>query len=101
MANASSSMGLNVSQTFSQLAQVRAALEEANEVFGRKDQAGRTAIVVVPKRQNRIRWGTITLGILVFIGGVVAGSVTGNAAIGGLATFLAILLVLFGTLRAF
>ena len=58
-----------ISQGISQLAQVRAALEEVTEVFGRKDAAGRTPIVVVPKRANRIRWGLVTLGILVILGG--------------------------------
>jgi len=100
MAN-SALMGTQVSHTISQLAQVRAALEEATEVFGRKDEGGRTPIVVVPKRQNRIRSSLIVLAIIVFVGGSIAAGATNQGAIGVLATLLAILLVLMGVVRAF
>lgn len=50
-------------QGMSQLAQVRAAMEDAAEIFGRKVEGGRTPIVVVPSRQNRIRWGSVLFGL--------------------------------------
>jgi regulator of protease activity HflC (stomatin/prohibitin superfamily) len=46
----------------SQLTQVRAAMDDAAEIFGRKVD-GRTPIVVVPSRQNRIQWGAVILGV--------------------------------------
>lgn len=52
-----------VAQSISQLTQVKAALDDAAEIFGRKVE-GRTPIVVVPDRQNRIRWGAVIFGIL-------------------------------------
>ncbi len=90
-----------LAQGISQLAQVRAAIEEATEVFGRKDASGRTPIVVIPKRQNRIRWGLIILGVLILVGGTTAAGATDNGGLGILAVVLAVLFVLFGALRAF
>ena len=90
-----------LAQGISQLAQVRAAIEEATEVFGRKDASGRTPIVVIPKRQNRIRWGLIILGVLILVGGTTAAGATDNGGLGLLAVVLAVLFVLFGALRAF
>jgi regulator of protease activity HflC (stomatin/prohibitin superfamily) len=83
------------------LAQVRAAIEEATEVFGRKDAGGRTPIVVVPKRQNRIRWGMVFLGILVIFGGIVGGAAAESAGLGTLGTIIGLLFIFFGMLRAF
>jgi regulator of protease activity HflC (stomatin/prohibitin superfamily) len=94
--------GTQLAQGISQLAQVKAALEEASEVFGRKDEAGRIPIVVIPKRQNRVRWGMITLGIIVLVIGA-AGATLGddpNPLIGTLATLLAFVLIVLGLLRA-
>lgn len=87
-----------VAQGISQLAQVRAALEEAGEVFGRKDEAGRTPIVVIPKRQNRVRWGMITFGIIVLVAGLAAGTV--NAIFATLGVLLAFIFIGLGLLRA-
>ncbi|HEY0733738.1 MAG TPA: hypothetical protein VGD69_02430, partial [Herpetosiphonaceae bacterium] len=83
-----------IAQGISQLAQVRAAIEEAAEVFGRKDEAGRTPIVVVPKRQNRIRWGLVIFGIFIIIVGVFAASQ--NAGFGVAGFFFGVLFILFG-----
>ncbi|MDP9313353.1 MAG: SPFH/Band 7/PHB domain protein [Chloroflexota bacterium] len=98
MANAAYSN--QVAQGISQLAQVKAALEEASEIFGRKDEAGRTPIVVVPKRQNRIRWGLIIFGLFIVGGGVFVGGAAGNAGLASLAAFFGVLFILFGLLRA-
>jgi regulator of protease activity HflC (stomatin/prohibitin superfamily) len=89
-----------VAQGISQLAQVRAAIEEASEVFGRKDEAGRTPIVVVPKRQNRIRWGMVFFGMVVIVFGLFAAGVTANGGTGALGFFFGVLLILFGLLRS-
>src|SRR5689334_1872533 len=94
-------LNTQLTQGISQLAQVRAAIEEVSEVFGRKDAGGRTPIVVVPKRQNRIRWGLITLGIMAIVGGIVAAAVTESAGLGTLGTVLGLLFIVFGVLRAF
>lgn len=90
-----------LSQSISQLAQVRAAIEEVSEVFGRKDAGGRTPIVVVPKRQNRIRWGMVTLGIMAIVGGIIAGTASESASLGTVGTVIGLLLIFFGMLRAF
>jgi regulator of protease activity HflC (stomatin/prohibitin superfamily) len=89
-----------VAQGISQLAQVRAAIEEAAEVFGRKDEAGRTPIVVVPKRQNRIRWGAVFFGIFIIVLGVIAGGSTERPFFGALGFFIGFLMILFGLLRS-
>lgn len=91
-----------LAQGISQLAQVKAALEEAGEVFGRKDEAGRTPIVLIPRRQNRIRWGLIVSGVIVLVlsgFGATAGDEP-NPLIGTLGTLLALALIGFGLLRA-
>lgn len=90
-----------LSQGISQLAQVRAAIEEVSEVFGRKDAGGRTPIVVVPKRQNRIRWGMVILGIMAIFGGIIAGAASESAGLGSIGTIIGLLLIFFGMLRAF
>ena len=90
-----------LAQGISQLAQVRAAIEEATEIFGRKDATGRTPIVVVPRRQNRIRWGLIVLGIILVVMGLVGGSILGIGTLSVVGVLLAVLLVLLGMLRAF
>jgi hypothetical protein len=89
-----------VAQGISQLAQVRAALEEASEIFGRKDEAGRTPIVVVPRRQNRIRWGLVTFGLIVLAGSFIGAGATQSAAIGTLGFVIALALIVLGLLRA-
>lgn len=98
MANAPYSNQL--AQGISQLAQVKAALEEASEIFGRKDEAGRTPIVVVPKRQNRIRWGLIIFGVLIIVGGIFAGGAANSAGLGNIAAVLGVVFILLGLLRA-
>jgi len=98
MANAQ--FGNQLTQGISQLAQVKAALEDASEIFGRKDESGRTPIVVVPRRQNRIRWGLVTFGLFVLFFGIFGGGIVGNAAIGSLAAIFGVLFILFGFLRA-
>ncbi len=95
-----------LAQTASQLAQIRAALEDAAEVFGSKDASGRTPIVVVPKNQLRIRWGLITFGVLLIVLGTVGASIvqgiigSGGGLLGGLAAVLGVLLIVFGFARA-
>jgi regulator of protease activity HflC (stomatin/prohibitin superfamily) len=87
-----------IAQGISQLAQVRAAIEEASEVFGRKDEAGRTPIVVVPKRQNRIRSGLVFLGIIAILFGFVG--VTQNGLLGVSAILFGFWFIFMGLVRA-
>src|ERR1044071_3143927 len=89
-----------IAQGISQLAQVRAAIEEAAEVFGRKDEAGRTPIVVVPKRQNRIRWGLVIFGIVIILVGFFAAGASERTGLGVAGFFFGILFILFGLLRS-
>ena len=58
----------------SQLTQVRAAMDDAAEIFGRKVD-GRTPIVVVPTRQNRIQWSLIILGVVLMFFTRIAGAI--------------------------
>ncbi|MDQ5853767.1 MAG: SPFH/Band 7/PHB domain protein [Chloroflexota bacterium] len=99
MANAPSATQL--AQGISQLAQVRAAIEEVTEVFGSKDPSGRTPIVVVPKRQNRIRWSLVVLGLIVLGAGIGGAGALQNGVIGTLAVVFAAILIFLGLLRAF
>ena len=94
-----------LAQTASQLAQIRASLEDAAEIFGAKDASGRTPIVVVPKNQLRIRWGLITFGVLLIVLGTVGAGILQSligvgGGLGGLATALGVLLIVFGFARA-
>jgi regulator of protease activity HflC (stomatin/prohibitin superfamily) len=89
-----------VTQGLSQLAQVRAAIDDAAEIFGRKDAGGRTPIVVIPKRQNRIRWGWIILGVLIMVAGFAISGQLDNAFFGTLGVIIAFLMIVFGLLRA-
>lgn len=88
-----------VARGIDQLVQVRAAIEEAAEVFGRKE-GGRTPIVVIPNRQNRIRWGLVVLGLILLGGGGAAATALRQPIVGTIALPLAILCILFGFLRA-
>ena len=89
-----------IAQGISQLAQVRAAIEEAAEVFGRKDEAGRTPIVVVPKRQNRIRWGLVIFGVFIILAGFFVAGAAERTGFGIAGFFFGILFILFGLLRS-
>lgn len=100
MAQGPGSYNNQIAQGISQLAQVRAAIEEAAEVFGRKDEAGRTPIVVVPKRQNRIRWGLVIFGIFIMLAGFFGAGVADNGGLGIAGFFIGLLFILFGLLRS-
>jgi regulator of protease activity HflC (stomatin/prohibitin superfamily) len=95
-----------LAQTMSQLAQIRASLEDASEVFGAKDSTGRTPIVVIPKNQLRIRWGTVTFGVLLVLFGTLGAGLaqvaflSGVGWLGGVAVVLGILLIVLGLARS-
>lgn len=97
---ADQTLNAQVAQGLSQLAQVRAAIDDAAEIFGRKDAGGRTPIVVIPKRQNRIRWGWIIFAVIVIIAGFGLGGRLESAAISTLGLILGFALILLGLLRA-
>ncbi|MCY3296924.1 SPFH domain-containing protein, partial [Acinetobacter pittii] len=81
-------------------------LEDASEVFGSKDQSGRTPIVVVPKNQLRIRWGMVTFGVILLLFGTL-GAGLGQVPLldafswlGTIIAFLGIVLLALGFARS-
>ncbi|HYF61447.1 MAG TPA: SPFH domain-containing protein [Herpetosiphonaceae bacterium] len=87
----------------SQLTQVRAAMDDAAEIFGRKVD-GRTPIVVVPSRQNRIQWGAVILGIFLIFFTRIAGAITPEVVkiplLGPVLIFLGLISIARGIVRA-
>lgn len=84
-----------------QLVQVRVPLDEAADAFAGRDASGRTPIVVLTERQNRIRNDFMVLAVIVLVGGLLAGSLFDSVLLPSIAVPLAIVLAVLAVWRSF
>jgi regulator of protease activity HflC (stomatin/prohibitin superfamily) len=84
-----------------QLAQIRVPLEDAGSAFETPDASGRTPIVVLPRRNLRIRMDALALAALCALAGVVTFLLDWGAWTGATAFFVALVLAVLAVLSAF
>ena len=84
-----------------QLTSARVPLEQAGDALLSQDASGRTPIVVLTQRQNRINNVLLLIGIVILVGGIVWAVVSGNPLLGGAAVPLFLIFVVLAIFRSF
>jgi regulator of protease activity HflC (stomatin/prohibitin superfamily) len=84
-----------------QLTQARVPLEEAAEAFSRRDESGRTPIVVLPERASRISLQLLLAGAVALAVGIALGLLQERVDLLLLGVLVAAVLVALGVYRAF
>jgi regulator of protease activity HflC (stomatin/prohibitin superfamily) len=84
-----------------QLTSARVPLEQAGDVLLSQDASGRTPIVVLTQRQNRINNVLLLIGIIILVGGIVWAVVSSNPLLGGAAVPLFLIFVVLAIFRSF
>ena len=84
-----------------QLTSARVPLEQAGDVLLSQDASGRTPIVVLTQRQNRINNVLLLIGIVILFGGIVWAVLSGNPLLGGGAVPLFLIFVVLAIFRSF
>ena len=87
--------------SYTQLVQVRVALEDAAEAFATRDASGRIPIVLVPKQLNRVRNELVIAGVLMLAGGILLNLLQHETLWIALGTLLAVLFIIIGVYRSF
>ncbi len=86
---------------FIQLTSVRVPLDQAGDALISQDAGGRTPIVVLTQRQNRIGNLPLLIGAVVLVGGIVWAVLSGNLLLGGAAVPLSLLFFVLAFFRSF
>src|SRR5436305_4701553 len=86
---------------YTQLTSVRVPLDQAADAFVSPDASGRTPIVVLTQRQNRINNVLLLTGIVILVGGIVWAVLSGNPLLGGAAVPLFLIFVVLAIFRSF
>ncbi len=86
---------------YTQLTSVRVPLDQAADAFVSPDASGRTPIVVLTQRQNRIGNLPLLIGVVILIGGIVWAVLAGNLLLGGAAVPLSLLFFVLAIFRSF
>jgi regulator of protease activity HflC (stomatin/prohibitin superfamily) len=86
---------------YTQLTSARVPLDQASDAFASQDASGRTPIVVLTQRQNRISNIPLLIGLVILIGGIVWAVLSGNALLGGAAVPLSLLFFVLAIFRSF
>lgn len=86
---------------YMQLTSARVPLEQAGDALLSQDASGRTPIVVLTQRQNRINNVLLLIGIVILVGGIVWAVVSGNPLLGGAAVPLFLIFVVLAIFRSF
>jgi regulator of protease activity HflC (stomatin/prohibitin superfamily) len=86
---------------YTQLTSARVPLEQASDAFASQDASGRTPIVVLTQRQNRISNVPLLIGLVILIGGILWAVLSGNALLGGAAVPLSLLFFVLAIFRSF
>jgi regulator of protease activity HflC (stomatin/prohibitin superfamily) len=94
------SSGVSTSE-YIQLTSARVPLEQAGDALVSQDANGRTPIVVLTQRQNRINNVLLLIGIVILIGGIVWAVFSGNPLLGGAAVPLFLIFVVLAIFRSF
>ena len=84
-----------------QLSSARVPLEQAGDALESQDASGRTPIVVLTQRQNRINNVLLLMGIVILVGGIVWAVVSGNPLLGGAAVPLFLIFMVLAIFRSF
>ena len=84
-----------------QLTSARVPLEQAGDALVSQDASGRTPIVVLTQRQNRINNVLLLIGIIILVGGIVWAVLSGNPLLGGAAVPLFLIFVVLAIFRSF
>src|SRR5205814_1287504 len=84
-----------------QLTSVRVPLDQAGDALISPDASGRTPIVVLTQRQNRISNSPLLIGIVILIGGILWAVFSGNPLLGGAAVPLSLLFFVLAIFRSF
>jgi regulator of protease activity HflC (stomatin/prohibitin superfamily) len=86
---------------FTQLTSARVPLDQAADALTAQDASGRTPIVVLTQRQNRISNLPLLIGVVILVGGIVWAVYSGNPLLGGVAVPLFLLFVVLAIFRSF
>ena len=86
---------------YTQLTSARVPLDQAADAFVNPDASGRTPIVVLTQRQNRIGNLPLLIGVVILIGGIVWAVLAGNPLLGGAAVPLSVLFFVLAIFRSF
>jgi regulator of protease activity HflC (stomatin/prohibitin superfamily) len=85
----------------SQLTQTRVPLEEAGDALATKEENGRTPIVVLTVRSNRVVNGLVIAGAAVLLLSIAVGLASDQIIFGGLGTLAGIALLVFSVYSSF
>jgi regulator of protease activity HflC (stomatin/prohibitin superfamily) len=86
---------------YTQLTSVRVPLEQAADAFVSPDASGRTPIVVLTRRQNRINNVSLLIGVLILAGGILWGVLAGNVLLISAAIPLSLVFLVLALFRSF
>src|SRR5438874_13694666 len=83
-----------------QLTSARVPLEQAGDALVSQDASGRTPIVVLTQRQNRINNVLLLIGIIILVGGIVWAVLSGNSLLGVAVVPLFLIFVVLASFRS-
>jgi len=86
---------------YTQLTSVRVPLDQAADAFVSPDASGRTPIVVLTRRQNRIGNVPMLIGVVILVGGILWGLLAGNALLISAAVVLGLVFFVLAIFRSF
>src|SRR6266699_2852564 len=86
---------------YTQLTSVRVPLDQAADAFVSPDASGRTPIVVLTRRQNRIGNVPMLIGVVILVGGILWGILAGNALLISAAIVLGLVFFVLAIFRSF
>ncbi|TMD62871.1 MAG: SPFH domain-containing protein [Chloroflexi bacterium] len=84
-----------------QLTSVRVPLDQAADAFVSPDASGRTPIVMLTRRQNRIGNVSLLIGVVILVGGILWGILAGNFLLIGPAIVLSLVFFVLAVFRSF
>src|SRR5438552_1854781 len=84
-----------------QLTSTRVPLGQAGDAFVSQDASGRTPIVVLTQRQNRIENLPLLIGIVILVGGIAWAVFSGNPLLGAAAVPFSLLFFVLAIFRSF
>src|SRR5256714_7099776 len=84
-----------------QLTSVRVPLDQAADAFVSPDASGRTPIVVLTSRQNRIGNVPMLIGVVILVGGILWGVLAGNFLLISAAVVLGLVFFVLAIFRSF
>src|SRR6266480_4566637 len=86
---------------YTQLTSVRVPLDQAADAFVSPDASGRTPIVVLTRRQNRISNGSLLIAVLILAGGILWSVLAGNFLLISAAIPLSLVFFVLAIFRSF